>query len=287
MSENTPPTASPRPATAPGQGFFDWVRRLGVSRGDAWIGGVCGGLAARFGIDPIIVRGIAVVVALLGGPAFLLYALAWLLLPDAAGRIHLESLIRGVFDAATVGVIVFVLFAFLPIAQGVWWVAGWPFGGSSGWPESLGKVFWSAVVVAAIVLLVVWASRRAGGWGASGWAGPSGEKATQDPAFPGTGQETGPNTAGFAPTVPRRRRCPRCRVPRPASSTTGARVRPSGSCSTTSGSGSRPTSRAISASSARPSRPASRPRLSSELDSTAWPTRGPAGPSSPCRSASR
>jgi phage shock protein PspC (stress-responsive transcriptional regulator) len=195
MSENTSSqapggTASPRPASAPGQGFFDWVRRIGISRGDSWIGGVCGGIAARLGIDPIVVRGIAVVVALLGGPAFLLYALAWLLLPDAAGRIHLESLVRGVFDAATAGVIVFALLAFLPIAQGVWWAASWPFGTSVGWPETLGKVFWSAVVVAAIVLLIVWASRRSGGWGASPWTGSPGDV--------GGTSTAGPSASSFA-----------------------------------------------------------------------------------------
>lgn len=204
--------ASGRPQAAPGQGFFDWVRKLGVSRGDAWIGGVCGGLGARFGIDPVIVRGIAVVVALLGGPAFLLYALAWLLLPDTAGTIHLERLIRGVFDAGTVGVAVFVLLAFLPVAQGVWWAAGWPFGVSVGWPESIGKLFWSILVIAAIVFVVVWASRRAGGWGA--FAGPTvpGYERAQDREAPGpaasapftaapSATSTG-TTTPFAPTRP-------------------------------------------------------------------------------------
>src|SRR6185437_4808787 len=78
--------------------FFGWLRSLGITRRGGWVGGVCSGVAARLGIDPIIVRGIAVVVAVLGGPAFLLYAAAWLLLPDARGDIHLERLIKGHFD---------------------------------------------------------------------------------------------------------------------------------------------------------------------------------------------
>ncbi len=207
MSDHTSTTApggdsSSRSRPAPGQGFFDWVRRLGVQRGDAWIGGVCGGIAARLGIDPMIVRGIAVVVALLGGPAFLLYALAWLLLPDTQGTIHLERLIGGVFEAATAGVIVFVLLAFLPIAQGVWWAAGWPFGAGAGLAASLGKVFWSAAVIAAIVALVVWLSRRRGGfggWGPSPWpgAGPAGYGADAA-AGAGTATATGAVTASTA-----------------------------------------------------------------------------------------
>ncbi|CAN5229805.1 hypothetical protein BH09ACT5_BH09ACT5_21120 [soil metagenome] len=64
-----PPPAAPRQAEAR---FFGWMRGLGVRREPGWIGGVCAGIAARLGIDPLIVRGIAVVVAVLGGPAFLL-----------------------------------------------------------------------------------------------------------------------------------------------------------------------------------------------------------------------
>ncbi|MCU1528658.1 MAG: PspC protein [Frondihabitans sp.] len=198
-SSSSGPGSSGAP-TAPGQGFFDWLRRLGISRGDSWIGGVCGGIAARLGIDPIIVRGIAVVVALLGGPAFLLYALAWLLLPDTTGTIHLERLIRGTFEAASAGVIVFALLAFLPLAQGVWWAAGWPFGAAGGWTVGLGKLFWSAVVVAAIVLLIVWISRRSSGWGASPWAGTGTYSGTaSEPTRQGS--ERTPSTVG-APTAP-------------------------------------------------------------------------------------
>lgn len=197
--------ASPRPSAAPGQGFFDWLRRLSITRGDSWLGGVCGGVAARLGIDPIIVRGIAVVIALLGGPAFLAYAVAWLLLPDETGSIHLERLVRGVFDAATVGVGVFVLLAFLPLAQGVWWAAGWPLGGGLSWGSSLGHVFWSLVVIAAAVALVVWVSRRAGwgsgrarGAGGAAWRAPSGSGA-QDPAGPWAASSAAPADAAVAP----------------------------------------------------------------------------------------
>src|SRR5690554_3031070 len=75
-----------------GAGFFAWLRQLGISRDtDRWFAGVAGGIARRSGIDPIIVRGIFVVLALLGGPGILLYLAGWLLLPDQGGRIHLEE----------------------------------------------------------------------------------------------------------------------------------------------------------------------------------------------------
>ena len=46
------------------------------------IGGVAGGLAARLDIDPLIVRGAFVVLAIAGGGGILLYLLGWVLLPE-------------------------------------------------------------------------------------------------------------------------------------------------------------------------------------------------------------
>ena len=87
------------------------MRGLRIPRQPGWIGGVCAGIAARLGIDPIIVRGIVVVIAVLGGPALLLYAAAWLLLPDSYDRIHLQEAIRGNFDKAHAGIgVMFLLY---------------------------------------------------------------------------------------------------------------------------------------------------------------------------------
>jgi len=55
---------------------------------------VCGGLAAYLGIDPIILRILVVVLALFGGSGVLLYAAAWLLLPDEGqSRSELQKLL--------------------------------------------------------------------------------------------------------------------------------------------------------------------------------------------------
>lgn len=138
--------------------LFAWLRGLGMTRQNGWIGGVCGAVAARLGIDPIIVRGIAVVVAVLGGPALLLYAAAWLLLPDAHGDIHLERLIAGRFDPPIIAIIVIALFSFLPFAQGFWW-AGAQFWTGLSWFSVVGRVLWTLVVIALIVGVIVWAAR--------------------------------------------------------------------------------------------------------------------------------
>jgi phage shock protein PspC (stress-responsive transcriptional regulator) len=47
------------------------------------IGGVCAGLAKRFGTTPGKVRLFAVLSCLLPGPQFLLYLVLWLVLPQS------------------------------------------------------------------------------------------------------------------------------------------------------------------------------------------------------------
>jgi len=57
-------------------------RRLYKSTDDRMVAGVCGGIADYFGIDPVIVRVIAVALVFAGGAGLLAYVAAWLLVPD-------------------------------------------------------------------------------------------------------------------------------------------------------------------------------------------------------------
>ena len=135
------------------------MRALRLPRQHGWVGGVCAGVAQRLGIDPIIVRGIAVVVAVLGGPAFLLYAAAWLLLPDTDDRIHLERLTRGDFDPANVGIGALVVLSLLPVTQGFWFL-GASYWSEPYWAGSIGRALWTILLLAAAVVAIVWAARR-------------------------------------------------------------------------------------------------------------------------------
>ncbi|MEU4395615.1 PspC domain-containing protein [Kribbella sp. NPDC023855] len=47
-----------------------------------WIGGVCAGLARRFGMSPNTVRLIFVLSCLLPGPQFIAYIVLWVLMPS-------------------------------------------------------------------------------------------------------------------------------------------------------------------------------------------------------------
>ncbi|MFF1877178.1 PspC domain-containing protein [Leifsonia sp. NPDC058230] len=146
-----------------GTRFFDWMRGLGLVRTDGWIGGVCAAIANRLGIDPIIVRGIVVVAAILGAPVLLLYAAAWALLPDRENRIHLQRLIEGDFQPAIVGIGAMALLSLLPMAQGLWWVGG-GFWNTPSWADAVGRIIWTLIVLGALVALVIVATRRGGTW---------------------------------------------------------------------------------------------------------------------------
>lgn len=166
MTHTPPPSDAAQggaPHSAPfGSGFFDWIRGLGISRGgDRWFAGVAGGIAQRAGIDPIIVRGIFIVLAVLGGPGLVLYLAGWLLLPDQGGRIHLEEVFRGRAGAAaviaTVAAGVFIVIPVISRFLGVTAIGGWSLWNVLGMPDWLSTtaavVVWIAVIAAAGFLI--------------------------------------------------------------------------------------------------------------------------------------
>ena len=97
--------------SGPASGRFG-LRQLRRSRDDRMIGGVCGGLGRYVGIDPIIFRIVLAALAIFGGVGLLLYALAWLLIPDDGTDVsELHRLFQGhpspapIIAAIVVGVI--------------------------------------------------------------------------------------------------------------------------------------------------------------------------------------
>ena len=204
----TPPEApNGRPAT----GFFDWLRGLRIVRGDdRWFAGVAGGIAARAGIDPIIVRGLFVVLALVGGAAVLLYIAGWLLLPDRSGRIHVEEIIRG--RAGTGVIVTAVIFAALavipvllsfvaPVA-----VFNWNIWGAIGVPEWVSAtaawLSWAAI----IVLALIWLRRTLVARGNERRADRGGQGTTTPDPSTGTAPqaqgESGATEADLTPAAP-------------------------------------------------------------------------------------
>jgi len=110
MTETTdqpPPAPVPPTSTDP----FDRLRDLGIARpaDGRWIAGVSAGLARRWTLDPLLVRLAFVALTLVSGVGLLIYGLAWALLPEEDGRIHLQEMTRGRLSAGLFGAAGFLL----------------------------------------------------------------------------------------------------------------------------------------------------------------------------------
>jgi phage shock protein C len=57
------------------------MKRLSLSRREQKVGGVCGGLGAYFGLDPIFFRVGFILAVLIYGTGLLAYLVLWLLMP--------------------------------------------------------------------------------------------------------------------------------------------------------------------------------------------------------------
>ncbi len=154
--DDTPP---PPPGPAAESGFFIWLRGIQLPRRAGWLGGVCAGVAERIGIDPLIVRGIVVVLAVVGAPVALLYAVAWFLLPDENGLIHAQELGHGRVTRALPGIVAIFLVSFLPLTQGFWY-AGALYWSNLDWFGGVGRAVWTGAVLVVVIVLVVWLARR-------------------------------------------------------------------------------------------------------------------------------
>ncbi len=142
----TPPPAGSRPLN-----FFDWIRSQGIRRGrERWVGGVASGIAERFGVDPLIVRGILIVLTVFAGVGVLLYGIAWALLPEPDGRIHVQEAAAGRWSSGMTGALITTVIGFPSLGAGVW---GWDRYGFGGF---VWTVFW----VGGVIYLIYYLTQR-------------------------------------------------------------------------------------------------------------------------------
>lgn len=147
--ETPPSMPQPLPLPAPESAkFFQWLRSLGLQRGsNRWMGGVCSGLANKWGIDPVIVRGLAVVLSLFFGVGLLAYGVAWALLPEPDGRIHVEEVARGHWSSGMTGAAVVTVLGFAGPGRGAFFDDG-------GWFP------WPILWIGGVAGIIYWAVNR-------------------------------------------------------------------------------------------------------------------------------
>lgn len=181
---------SPPASPETGARFFAWIRSTGIVRGsDRWFAGVCGGIARRAGLNPFLVRVIAIVLAILGGPVLFVYAVGWALLPDAQGRIHAEQALRGIFEPVMIAIVAVLAISFVSSSRDLWWQNPQAALGLPAWLATTLAVGWSIGVTVGIIWLVVFLVRRT--------SAPPGAYPRRDPADSPAGYPAGA-AAGFA-----------------------------------------------------------------------------------------
>ena len=127
MTEN-PTQSVPPQSTSFLDDSFARLRSSGYDRDtdSRWFGGVCSGLAQRLGVDPVLIRAAAVVLAFVGGIGLTVYVVLWLLLPDRRGDILAERAVRQ-GDAGPIALLVLAAFLVLgglfSIGNGNGWFA--------------------------------------------------------------------------------------------------------------------------------------------------------------------
>ena len=155
-----------QPQSAPESGstrrFFDSLRGSGLLRtNERWIAGVAGGVAYRFGLDPVLVRCVWVVLSIFSGVGLVLYGVAWALLPEESdGRIHLEEALSGRFNAGLAGAIGMTIIGMSTFGSG--FIPNWYIheAGTAGIAAALWPLFWLGLIVLAIVFLIRSAQNR-------------------------------------------------------------------------------------------------------------------------------
>lgn len=67
------------------------MKRLYRSKHDRVIGGVCGGIAGYFNIDPVIIRIIWVIATIFGGAGVIAYIICWFVIPEEPVELSMNS----------------------------------------------------------------------------------------------------------------------------------------------------------------------------------------------------
>ena len=158
---------------------------------DRWVGGVASGIAQRLGVDPLIVRGILIVLTVFAGIGVLLYGIAWALLPEPDGRIHVQEAAAGRWSSGMTGALITTVIGFPSLGGGVW-----------GWDRyGFGAFIWTVFWVGGAIYLIYYLTQR--NKTRNGVTPMSSQSAARRPGGPRLSRRTAP--AGAYAAGPHRR----------------------------------------------------------------------------------
>ena len=108
------------------------------------------GIAHRLGVDPLIIRGVLIVLTVFAGIGVLAYGLAWALLPEPDGRIHVQEAAAGRWTAGMTGALITSVIGFPSLGTGVW-----------GWDRfGFGAFVWTVFWVGGAIYLIYYLTQR-------------------------------------------------------------------------------------------------------------------------------
>lgn len=168
-----PAAAAPPPAP-------DGPRRLTRSRDDRVLGGVAGGIAEYFGIDPVIVRILLIVLVFFGGAGVLLYLAALLLVPTAGDPpprgpqrnralvivgVAALLIVAGPFAIVVGGALLPLAFLLIVVLAVAWLATGtWPERDARAVARSAALGLGLLIVLFVVGVAAAWATAAGGDW---------------------------------------------------------------------------------------------------------------------------
>lgn len=107
-------------------------KRLYRSRADKVLGGVCGGLAEYFNVDPTFIRIVAVLLVFAKGVGLLAYLIAWIIVPrqpvdesgavvESSGEKSPDKPSYSPWNKYIPGAILIIIGLFFILEQNYWW----------------------------------------------------------------------------------------------------------------------------------------------------------------------
>lgn len=140
------------------------MKKLYRSQKQKIVAGVCGGIAEYFGIDPVLIRLIWIVLIVFGGTGVLAYIIAWIVIPRESGAFEspnppVESPVKqpdekpetGSQSARIFWGTVLILIGLLIVANQFWW----PFDFFKMLIKNIFRFFIPAVLIALGIFIIL------------------------------------------------------------------------------------------------------------------------------------